>query len=255
VRAATGVVVVLAFLLAARVHADAPVWSTDSAFATPPGRLEVGLFSPAVLGVTDQVELRLHPLLFFVQPHLEGRAELLCAERWALGARARLAYPTLLLEVLAAEGALGLLPPTTDVPHTVLIELDAVGSVRLSGSHLLSVTVGAATAPRETGKNQPLLDFPFLYPRFAAMHAVATARAGLVAEGAALDWLGYHVSATGHFLPAIEGGYAIEQSTRLRFFLTRDLGLTVGYIASVARYPVGERFHLLPVLDLELALP
>jgi hypothetical protein len=71
------------------------LWSGNHAPTVPQGRLELGLLQSAHYGLSDRVEVSLHPLWFFVLPHVEAKA--LAAEqgRFSFAVRGRLSYPTL----------------------------------------------------------------------------------------------------------------------------------------------------------------
>src|SRR5690606_33434141 len=100
-------------LLPGRAEADGPSpvgpWGTDSALTMPRGRWELGLFHPSRWAPADRLEIALHPLLFFVLPHVEAKMALLERGAFHFGARARLSYPTLFLSVVSKEGSGGLL--------------------------------------------------------------------------------------------------------------------------------------------------
>jgi hypothetical protein len=48
-------------------------WSGSNALTVPHGRWEFGLFGASHYGLTDSVELSLHPVFVFALPHLEAK--------------------------------------------------------------------------------------------------------------------------------------------------------------------------------------
>jgi len=59
-----------------------------------------------------------------------------------IATRHGLAYPSLLLNLLAKEGALGLLPADTDVPEGVIIDSDALVTMTVAPSHWVTAELG-----------------------------------------------------------------------------------------------------------------
>ena len=113
--------------------------------------------------------------------------QILWASGFALSvaAHARWSYPTAFLALVSREGSGGLLPKTSHPPFAIQIEGDVIASIRVSRWHELSARVGLAVAPHAdfSPEELPLLDFPFLYPRFAPMYSPLVPRAGVDAEG------------------------------------------------------------------------
>jgi len=241
VRACTTIALALALLAlvpaaAGRARAQSTPWSSSSALTMPGGRWELGL----------------HPVLFFVLPHVEAKVHWLARGRWHLGSRHRLSYPTLFLQIVSREGALGLLPATTRVPLAVELDSDVLLSVQVGAGHLLTAEAGLSTAPRLTpGDDLPLLDFPFLYSRFAALKSAVTATAGVGAEGSLFEVLAYRLDLDINPLPLVPGGYTVEQGGALGWRPSAHFELSAGYRLCHGRYPVGDRFHYLPFIDVK----
>jgi hypothetical protein len=123
---------------------------------------------------------------------------------------------------------------------------------RLGSDTWLTIEAGAEVAPR--GKDPVLLDFPFLYQRFAALNAPVVPHASmdvstqvgrlLLRANARHDWL---------LLETVHGAYAWEGFCELGWSLTDDFLVSAAGRATWARYPVGTLLHWFPVLDLRLA--
>jgi hypothetical protein len=250
-----GIKTAFAVLLSGQAGFGQPIeeprqWSGEHALTVPRGHSEIGLFSNARHGLSDRVELGLHPLLFFVLPHAEVKAHAARGERWAWGCRARLAYPTWFLSLVSREGSGGLLPKTSSPPQALQIEGDVIGTLLLGRDQLASVFLGLAVAPHEsfTADELPLLDFPFLYPRFAPLYNGFVPRSTLAFEGPLFAGLHYMASARSYLmleLADVGTTYALEQALALEYRFAR-LAISLGVRASEAEYPVGFRVHYLP---------
>lgn len=247
--------VALGALVASPAGADErPIWSGNHARPIPEQRWELGLLQSAHYGVSKRLELSLHPLWFFALPHVEAKA--LAAEhgRWSLAVRARVAYPTLFLRLVSREGSGGLLPKTSSPPQAVQVEGELLCSLQPAPAQTVSAALGLAVAPHAsfTPQELPLLDFPFLYPRFAALYSVLVPRAALYLEGRIWRGLHYEASLHGFLLPQLPDvgtAWALEQAGALEYRFGDRVALSLGARLSEAKYPYATRFHYLPYAD------
>jgi hypothetical protein len=232
-------------------------WSSEHALTLPQGRAELGVFRASHYGLSDRVELSLHPLWFFMLPHVE--AKLRFAERGGLAAavRGRLSYPTLFLGFVSRSGAGGLLPESSSPPQALQIEGDVVGTLTLARRHLASVALGLAVAPHTSFAPEefPLLDFPFLYPRFAALYTPVVPRASYAVSGPIVAALFYDVTISAYLmpdLPDVGAAYAFEQAGELEYRFGEHVAVSLGLRASEAKYAYGKLFHWLPTADVRV---
>ncbi len=228
----------------------AQTWADDTAIPVSRGHWEVGLFAPIKFGLRDDIELGTHPTLMLVMPHLDAKV------LWQRGGRAHfsmiysLAYPSYLLKLIAREGTGGLLPPNTKVPQSVMLSAMMVGTVDLGARQFVTARAGGTVAPRFSSADQmPLLDFPFLYPRFAALKAVATFKLGLNYDGR-MDPVAYGLDVAYFILPVIDRGYTVEQGAWVGWLVSDHFTVRLGYRLSYGRYPAGKLFSYFPFLDL-----
>ncbi|MDH5493510.1 MAG: hypothetical protein OEY14_16265 [Myxococcales bacterium] len=226
----------------------------DSARAMPAGRAELGLWGPLRVGLMDELQLDVQPLIFLAMPHARLRWQLLDTPRWSASLEPGLTYPTVLLGLLSREGTLGLLPHDAEPPQALMIQLGAALSLSHGGGRVSTLRAGLEVAPRGGSKRFPVLDFPFLYPRFAALHAPLVAQLEARSEGRIAGRFDYGASATLFLLPSIGGGWAFEQGASARWRISDRFALSAGYRLTLAAYPVGIRLHVLPLLELHFVL-
>ncbi len=227
-------------------------WANGTALTTPPQRLEVGLVSRSAYSPTSWLELSAHPLAALVLPGADVKVRWYSHSNHFISTRHGLSYPSLFLNLIAREGTLGLLPPDVDVPQAVMLRSDVLLTRRFGSDTWLTVEAGVEVAPR--GKDPVLLDFPFLYQRFAALNAPIVPHASfdvstqagrlLLRANARHDWL---------LLEEVDGAYALEAFGELGWSFTDVLIVSAVGRATWARYPVGTRLHWFPALDLRLA--
>jgi hypothetical protein len=226
-------------------------WSGPSAFTVPKGRFETGLFSTSRYGVSDRLELGVHPVLFFALPHVEAKWRYADLPPFALAARGRMSYPATFLALVSREGSGGLLPETSEPPFALMLEADAVVTGVLQSGSLASLSLGFAVAPHTSVTRQelPLLDFPFLYPRFAALYSPIVPRAQLNVES--VLFLGFYLELElrGYLLPSLPyvgTALAFEQALALEYRFGDSVAVSLGTRLAEAEYPVGQRWHVLP---------
>lgn len=229
------------------------VTSTNSAQTVPKGRFELGLFQPLRYGLTERVELSTVPLLVALMPQVEAKVRWLSQGHYSIATRQGVSYPSPLLHVLAREGSFGLLPKTSKIPTAFIFDIDGLFTRKLCEEHLLTALLGASAAPRGSTARMPLLDFPFLYARFAVLKTAAVYRLGLSYSGALHARIRASADVKYFILPVIHGGFSVEQGASLRFLLAKHVALEAGARLEYARYPSGLQFHYLPFLDVLVA--
>jgi len=233
---------------------ERPWAPSNSALTVPETRYELGLLAGARYGLCDHIEIASPLILLFVLPQAELKFRFYAFSDFAFAARGRLAYPTPFLHTISRAGALGLLPATTQPPQALQMEIEALGSWLFSTQQVASVWLGLAIAPRTSADDLPLLDFPFLYPRFAPLYTAVVPRAGIGLDGKLVGPLFYGVDLRAYLLPLpdVDGGFAIEQGTSLELRPSSHVAVEVALRTSHARYPIGLRTHFLPLADLKI---
>ncbi len=167
----------------ARAESTRSAWSADTAELLPAGRSEVGLFGPARVGLSGDVELQAHPLWFFLAPHFGAKWQHHSGGSWVLATRHTLSYPTPLLSVLSREGTGGVLPVETEVPHIINLTQDLLATYRFAEDQSLSARAGVRLATSFGESSLPTIDVPIVYPRSAAWHEGFALEAGLSWSG------------------------------------------------------------------------
>jgi hypothetical protein len=241
------------FMATAPAGADTPQMAQDqSANTLPRGSLQLSLFQLSRYGVTDDVEVAAQPFMF-VFPQVEVKARWYKRGPHQLAARLRVAYPTFLMRALVGKGALALLPEGTRVPQALMLEPELIGTLRLAPGHELSATLGAAFAPRAKGfEDVPMLDFPFLYARFASLWTFATYHLHVAYHGRLAEHWTLSAGIRDYVLPSERGGFSFEPWIALRLQPGAHVAIELGAIMELTRYPAGRQVHELPYLDLLL---
>ncbi len=247
---------VLALCLALPAAAERAPFSSGTARVLPAGRVETGIFQPTRWGLPTkaEVELSLHPLLFFVMPNLTAKIGLGRARSLELATTQGLVYPTPLLRLLAREGTGGVLPPDAKVPHLIAWECALLASRRLPRDHLVTVSVASTLGVRFGESDWPTIDLPLAYTRTAAFQRWLSARYGLDLDGRLAGGLHYFLDVDLHLLPFARGSVAVEHAGMLSWRRrTGGFAIHAGYKLVVGEYPFGWQVHVLPLVDLSWA--
>jgi hypothetical protein len=234
-------------------------WADGSARTMPVGRAEIGVFSPARWTPVEGVELGLHPVWFFVLPHVEAKLQ------WAsfgagfyFATQHRLSYPSLFLNLVATEGTGGLLPNDSNVPQALIIDNYALLSRTLGEHQVLTLRAGISVGPR-TSSDLPLLDFPFLYAEFAPLYAPLVPRAGALVEGRIAGDFHYSLEFLASFLPVgdeeqgTRDAWAFDEAVELHYRIHDTHEFSAGMLIEQAEYPIGWRVYFLPTVDYRYA--
>lgn len=166
---------VLAALVASSAGAE-PLLARETAHVGGKWDYSVGLLAPLTLGVADGLELRAHPVLFFVAPNLDVRVSHWRSSDWRLTGEYGLSVPTPLMRLTQ-----GYLFPTSGrtigwwvVPHAgaALSHGAAEGAVLTLSADL------AVGLPLSKSEVTPLGAWPFLDVLFAPTLSRYRARLG-----------------------------------------------------------------------------
>lgn len=252
-----GATLLFATNVAAREGVASEPWSSSSARTLPSRRWELGLFQNAHYGATRRVELAFHPLMLFLMPHLEAKVSAPISEKLTFAAHGRWSYPTSFLALASREGSGGLLPKKSHPPFALQIEGDFIASYQVARWHEVSARVGLAVAPHAdfSAAELPLLDLPFLYPRFAAVYSPVVPRIALDAEGAVVARCFYHLGLTGFYmpeLPDVGNAWALEALLSAEYRASENVAISLGARLSDAKYAIGVRRHSLPFVDVRV---
>jgi len=238
------------------------MWSSGHALTLPKNRVDWATTTASHWGITSSAELSLHPVVVFFSPRAElkinwwrepGTTRSGSERRgWALSSLFSLAYPTRFLSVVSRSGSLGLLPENTHVPPALEWGTGVVLS-RYFGKVAASLRTDLAFAPHDKG-DVPLLDFPFLYQRFASFYAPLVPRLGAYMSAEFNRTWGLDAESVFSYLPidpdyGVRRAYAVESAVNVRATFLLRHRIVAGLRLSTAQYPVGVRTHYLPTLD------
>ena len=238
-----------------------PHWASNSARLLPARRVEVGLFSLSSWSPFKGLELALHPAFIFLSPMVQAKVQLAdgsgTPSHTLFASRHRVLYATQPLSLLSGTGSLALLPDDVHIPIAVQLENDFLVSQPV-GDQTWTFQGGIVVAPREKS-DMPLLDFPFLYQRFAAVSGPLLVRTGMELDGRIHGPFIYRADFLYSLFPLDPGhgldvGWALEAGAQVGLDLHDRHRIVIAARMSVAEYPAGLQAHWFPSLDYRIRL-
>ena len=234
--------------------AEGVAWSEHTAHTLPKGRWEVGLFGPLRYGLSEDLELSLHPVWALIAPHVAIKKDLTSLGQWRLGVRQSFSYPTLLLQNLARGGIGGVLPPDVSVPHIISSDTRLLLTKDYSPKASVTMRVQLNVAPRAGDSTFPHIPVPVVYPRIASYRGIATLGAGAFTRCGFHEGWEIRTDTQLWYMAGNEANWAAEQWVSVRWFATERFSVDAGMVGTVGAYPYGLNWHLIPTLDLNWAI-
>ncbi len=244
--------VALILLFPSLASAEPGIFAGDRADIVPQGRVEAGILESTRYGLTPDIELYTHPLLAILVPHLGTKISWSDDDVWRISSRHELSYPSWGLSVISGEGAGGFLPADQEVPQLLVLDTELIMTMTTPlVRRFLTFGFGFEVAPKFSGPDVAI-EAPIFYPRTAVYTSGIVGHARVAFSGE-LAWdLGFDVSASGYFLPEVEG-FVTEQEYWIDYPRGDSWRLRLGMLVSTGWYPQGVRAHQLPLIDVLFA--
>ena len=227
-------------------------WTGGTACNIPAHRVEFGLLTASRYGISNRLELSAHPLMFFLMPQVSLKVNWGGDAGFMLATEHGIFYPTLFMRLVAAKGTGGLISPEFSIPQMAAISNRILVSYRPFGKALLTAHAGISFA-LESARPDPAstIDLPVIYPRLAVFYNQPEADAGLDFRGYFIPRFGWLLNGENFFVRGTKRNYFFENKGVLVYTSKREnLRVEAGYKLCFGRYPYGEQWHLLPVVDI-----
>lgn len=212
------------------------------------GQWSVGVFSPLRYGISDTLELSIHPGWAILAPHIGLKKSYGEKSDWEISSYHRLGYPTPMLNFFARPGIGGMLAADSKIPHVVSSENQILFTSHTKQS-VLTLSAGVAVAVSVGESDYRTIDVPYGYRKTALyQHNVALSFA-VAQEYMFTDKLGYRYETKGWYIPLAENSWTIEDANSVFIQLSDKAQLMVGANIVVGDYPYGINWHILPTFD------
>jgi hypothetical protein len=213
------------------------------------GEWEIGLYAPLRRGFSGGWEISLHPLTALASPNVAVKKQWVDGGDWSLTSRHSLHFPARLLRALAREGTGGILVADATIPTIAATDHRLLASTQLGESTMLSLSARVLLGLEFGDSQWPSLDMPIAYPRTAAYQDTAAFAAGIQLDGPIWKSLNYRWATTVWALPFSEGRWAAESKTALPWRPNDSFTAQLSLTGTLADYPYGTDWHLLPGFD------
>ena len=225
------------------------IWPSPSPEVLSKGRKVWPLFGAKKMGIGKQMELRVQPLFFFISPNLGLKKGWLHKNSWLISSNHQINYPSIFLNMIAGEGAGGILPDNSQIPPMITLKNELLVGRYWYG--LATLRLGAATTFSFGDKDFPDIDLPFLYSRMLSFNHTPNLYAGInLRKGLSeqfhleADFTAFKVDLTGN------NAFVYESQLIVFWKLSTKFAIKAGAAASHGQFPYGKDFRVIPLFDL-----
>ena len=242
----------LFFSLIAQDSLTKNYWTDGTAYTIPNGRLELGLFTLSRYGITKNLELSVHPLMFFLMPQVKIKAGWGEYSGFRLATEHEIFYPTQFMSLVSTKGTGGLISPEFIIPQMVAIYNRFLASFKPFKNAILTGHGGIAFS----FKFGPLdkrttIDLPILYPRLAVFYNQPEFDVGIDFRGKFYPRFGWLFNMENFIVCGMPKNYFLENKGVMTYTSKKEkLRIEVGGKLCFGKYPSGPQWQLLPVIDL-----
>jgi hypothetical protein len=227
-------------------------WTDGTACNVPKHRWELGLFTASRYGISKNVEISAHPLMVFLMPQVKVKLGWGVYSGFRLATEHGIFYPTMFMRLVATEGTGGLISPEYTIPQMFAISNRFLASYSPFQMALLTAHAGIAFSIKFGPLDpQSTIDLPVIYPRLAVFYNQPEFDAGIDFRGQFIPRLGWLFNVENFVVCGTEYNYFLENKGVLAYTSVKaTLRIEAGYKLCFGKYPSGEQWHLLPVVDL-----
>lgn len=251
-------ILVTVFLLAAcsdlvaQDSVSGPCWTDGTALNLARHRWELGLFTASRYGISKNLELSAHPLMFFLMPQVKVKVGWGNYSGFRIATEHGIFYPTMAMRLVSAKGTGGLISPEFTIPQMFSLSNRLLVSYRPFKASLITLHGGISFSVKFGPLDRrTTIDMPVIYPRLAVFYNVPEFDAGIDFRGQFVPRLGWLFNVENFIVCGTEQNYFMENKGVLAYTSKKQtLRIEAGYKLCFGRYPAGPQWHLLPVFDL-----
>ena len=126
------------------------VFPTDIAYTLNRNEGEIGVFQPFKYGIKNDVEISMHPILFFIMPNLSIKKYHKKFNKIGISSRYGINYPTFLINLLKKDGIGGFLSNENNikkVPYFLTLHGEILATKLYSNNFICSGQYDGSKAP------------------------------------------------------------------------------------------------------------
>jgi len=227
-------------------------WTNGTAYTIPKNSWELGLLTASRYGISKNLEISAHPLMFFLMPQVQLKVGWGEYSGFQLATEHGIFYPTVFMRLVAREGTGGLISPEFTIPQMFAIYNRFLTSYRPFRDAILSAYAGIAFSFKFGPLNpQSTIDLPVIYPRLAVFYNQPEFDIGIDFRGKFVPRFGWLFSIKNFIVCGTPDNFFLENKGVLAYTSKKEtLRVEAGYKLCFGRYPAGPQWHLLPAVDL-----
>jgi hypothetical protein len=227
-------------------------WTHNTSQLVPAGKWECGIFQPLRYGVSENIEISTHVLLFPLMPNVAFKFRWKSREGIILSSEHKFSYNSPFLNFFSRKGTGGLLSPEFDFPFILTLNNSFQASKPIGSNYMATLRLGYIFALHGTAPDAlSTMDIPLFYPRMAQYYegSVINPFAGFKA---ALNerWL-CEINAQVFWVTRSENNFFFEHNGTIMRAFGKSLRLRGGYVLAYGKYPYGSpKWQMWPTLDI-----
>ena len=222
-------------------------WSDGTAYVTPHGRWETGLFQPLKYGYSPSTELSAHPLAMAVIPNITVKHvwKVQLNATWA--SVHSLYYPTPLLNMLAKEGTGGLISPEFEIPPAVIIANELRVSRPINDRVIMTGKTGLALGLVFGDLDErTTIDFAVAYQRLSPLYDGAYIRIGADFDIVLTDHISLLLDDDLFLIKNSDATLGLEHKGLIKWSKSARFKAMIGYKVVFGQYPFGNQWNIMP---------
>ena len=225
-----------------------------TAATMPANRWELGLFSPLKYGLNSNTELSSYHIPNFFIPNIAIKHHWGDHRKYSFSSKHSFSYPTPLLNLIAREGAGGLLPDNSIIPNIITFNNEFILNYRFSQKLTLIKFAGYSFAYINGKSDFPTLDYPLLYNHSCIFQGSGSLKFGTAIDFHLYDNLRVFLCYDNYFLAAKYSKYYMEASGKVIWNFNDKYSLIAGAKMVYADYPSAKQqnYNIFPILDFKI---
>ena len=230
------------------------VFPTDIAYTLNTNEREIGVFQPFKYGIKNDVEISIHPILFFIMPNFSIKKYHKNFNNIGISSRYGINYPTYIINLLKKDGIGGFLSNENNikkVPHFLTFRGEILATQRNS-NHSITTKIGATICSGSNLDERDIIEYDLIYPRMTIYKYGWGTNIGI-------DW-NYNFLHNLRFKSDLdlllikEEKPFIEHKLIIDYSLSDNIIISSGYKLSYGYYPFNIKtglFNLFPIIDIK----
>ncbi len=248
------IIVLILIFTSGIIYANNAIWHDGSAKTLPEGRIEVGLFQPLRYGLNETLELATFPLADILIPNITVKKFWKYYYGIDFASKHSLIIPTPLLNIIAREGAGGILPANSKIPFILVLNNQVISTYAFSPNLELTGKLGLSLAIVSGRKDFPTIDLPLVYNRTSVYHENNLFNCGLDLRGILYKNIDFLIDYDHFFLPKDYADFCVEHKGLFIWKINRKFALSAGYKLVYSDYPSKKQRNtdVFPLIDFQM---